>query len=137
MPATIQEGTPVPVRLVQDDTRKIPPATIPRERIGTANSYVLVVGAIPVQILAHTPKRCCASLVVNLTTGAVIAIGGSQSDCQAAASAATGEFVGEVGYIVGPYDSPIVFTNTDEVWAVLVTAGSGATVLSVFKEVDN
>lgn len=129
MPATIQEGTPVPVRLVQDDTRKIPPATIPRERAGTINSYVMAVGATPIQLLAHTPKRYTAQLVINATANAVVAIGGSQSDCQAAANVATGEFIGEVGYVVGPYGSPIPFCNTDEVWAVLVTAGSGATVL--------
>lgn len=136
MPAAIPEGNPVPVRVVQDDTRKIPPAAVPRERAGTTNSYILTVGAIPVQLLAHTPKRCNANIIVNATTGAVVAFGGSQSDCQAAASVATGEFIGEVAYTVGAYPSPINVTNTDELWAVLVTAGSGATVVSVFKEVD-
>jgi hypothetical protein len=52
-------------------------------------------------------------------------------------NAATGEFIGEVAYVVGPYPSPIPLCQTDEMWAGLVTAGSGATVLSVFKETDN
>lgn len=136
MPAAIPEGTPVPVRLVQDDTRKIPPTTVPRDRAGTANSYVLTIGKLPDQLLAHTPKRCVAQVIVNATTGAVIAFGGSQSDCQNAANVATGEFIGEVAYTVGPYGSPIPITATDELWAVLVTAGSGPTVVSVLKEVD-
>lgn len=137
MPMVVEEGTPVPVRVVQDDTRQIPTAKVNRDRAGTLNSYVLTVGATPVQLLAHAPKRCMAQIVINATTGAVIAFGGSQSDCQAAASAATGEFIGEVAYTVGPYGSPIPVSSTDEMWAVLVTAGSGATVVSVFKEIDN
>lgn len=136
MPAGNPEGTPVPVRLVQDDTRKIPPAAVPRDRAGTTNSYVLTVGALPVQLLAHTPKRAVAQIIVNATTGAVVAMGGSQSDCQNAAAVAVGEFIGEVAYTVGPYGSPIPITATDELWAVLVTAGSGPTVVSAIKEVD-
>lgn len=133
----LEEGTAVPVRIVQDDTRQIPTAKVNRERAGTTNSYVLAVGADPSQIMGHTPKRYQGTIIVNATTGAVIAFGGSRSDCQAAANAATGEFIGEVAYIVGPFGSPIPVCQTDEMWAVLVTAGSGATVISVFKEIDN
>jgi hypothetical protein len=135
MPMTVEEGTPVPVRIVQDDVRNIPPKEVPRERAGTVNSYVLAVGALPVQILAHTPKRCRATIIVNGSTVSVVAFGGSQSDCQAAASAAAGEFVGEVAYVIGAYASPIEVQNTDELWAVLVVAGSGPTVVSAFKEI--
>lgn len=136
MPMTVEEGTPVPVRVVQDDTRKIPPRTVPRERAGTANSYQLQVGADPMQIMGHTPKRCIGTIIANLTTGAIVAFGGSRSDCQAAANTGVGEFIGEVAYIIGPYGSPIPVMQSDEMWAVLVVAGSGPTVISVFKEVD-
>lgn len=136
MPMTIEEGTAVPVRVVQDDThRNIPTKEVARERAGTVNSYVLTVGAIPVQILAHTPKRCRAVIIVNGSTVSVVAFGGSQSDCQAAASATAGEFIGEVAYVIGAYASPIEVENTDELWAVLTVAGSGPTVVSAFKEI--
>lgn len=124
MPMTVQEGTPVPVRITQDDTRNIPAKTVPREVAGTQNSYILT--TLPIQILAHAPKRRKGTIIVNANTNSVIAIGGSYSDCQAAVTAGIGQFIGEVAYINGVYSSPIDLGTTDEVWAALVAGGQVA-----------
>jgi hypothetical protein len=91
MPMTVQEGTAVPVRITQDDTqRNIPLKPVPREIAGTTNSYLLTVAGGPLQILAHAPKRTRAVIIVNGSGNSVVALGGSQSDCQAAQSAVSG-----------------------------------------------
>jgi hypothetical protein len=119
-----------------DIQKKLLPTTpVSRDRTVITNTYLLAVGqAVP--ILSHSPKRCGAQVIVNATTGAIIAFGTSQSDVQDAIATATGEFIGAVAYTVGPYGSPIPLINNGEMWAGLVVAGSGPTVLSVIKEFD-
>jgi len=115
--------------------RLLPTQPVGRNRNVICNTYLLALGAA-VPILSHSPKRCSAQLVINATTGAIVAYGTSQSDVQDAIATGVGEFIGAVAYTVGPYGSPIPLVNNGEMWAGLVVAGSGPTVLSVFKEFD-
>jgi hypothetical protein len=134
MPATTEEGTAVAVRIVQDDTVKEPTLEKPREKVITTNSYLLTAGATPVPILNHSPKRCIAQVLINGSTGSVVVLGKTASECQSAQNAAVGEFIGSVVYVLGAFPDIIPFEGTSELYAALVTAGAAATVISVVKE---
>lgn len=138
MPAIVKDTEAVPVHIVADSSqpRSIPTPTIPRERTSTTNSYVPTVGGLPLQILAHAPKRCRAVIIVNGSGNSVVALGGSQSDVQDAQNVPAGEFLGKCAYVIGTYQSEIEVESTDELWAGLVTAGSSTVVISVLKEMD-
>lgn len=132
---------PIPVRIVDiadaAQARILPKVDVPRDKILITNSYQLTLGALPTQLLAHSPKRLDAQIIINSVTSAVIAIGTSESDCQAAVTGATGQYVGDVTYIIGPYGSPIPVCGNTELWAVLVTAGASPPVISVIKTFEN
>jgi hypothetical protein len=135
MPATIEEGTAVAVRIVQDDTANLQhPEEKPKEKVITTNSFLMSVGAPPVPILNHSPKRCVAQVIVNGNAGDVVALGKTASDCQAAATAAAGEYIGSVVYILASFGAPIPFEGTSELYASLVVAGAAPVVISVIKE---
>lgn len=107
---------------ISDDAQKrmLPMRAVARERVNVTNTYPMVLGALPVLILAHTPKRTKAHLVVN--GSGVVAIGGSQSECQAAATAASGEYIGSVAYINGAeFSDAIPVSGTTELWATLIS----------------
>ncbi|SRR5260370_41832277 len=123
----------VGVHIKKDDTKT--PQSKPKEIVGIGNSYPLTVGATPVPILNHSPNRCRAQVIVNGTTGSIVALGRSASDCEQAQAVGAGEFIGAVVYVIGNYPAPIPLENTSEWYAALVVAGAGPTVVSVFKEV--
>lgn len=125
MGAIARDAYPVSVMLVDvtdaAQTRLIPKKTVNRERVLITNTYPMTVGATPVPILAHAPKRSKAHLVIN--GSGIVVFGTSQSDCQDAQSAAVNEYIGAVAYInAAELTTAMDISGTTELWAALVSA---------------
>ena|ERR1700729_1373008 len=136
------DGTMAPIKVSLVDiadpvqSRLVPVTKVNRDKVLITNSFLLTVGAAPVNLLGHTPKRCRAQVIVNGTTGSVIAFGTSQSDVEGAQNTGTGQFQGDVAYVNGNYPGTIPIDANSELWCALITAGSGPTIVSAFKEID-
>jgi hypothetical protein len=121
---TVNEVLPIPVILADlapDMSRRFPTLPIPRERVIITNTYPMVLGANPVQVLAHAPKRCHAHIMVN--GSGIVAFGSSQSDVQEALSAAAGEYIGSVAYVnAAEFNASVALDGTSELWAGLISA---------------
>lgn len=114
----------IPVSLVDIDdsvqNRLIPNPKVNRDIVKITNSYPMSVGALPVQLLSHSPKRKHTRIIVN--GSGVVAFGTSESDCQAAQTAAIGEFIGSVAYINGAELTGVLDSEgTTELWAALIS----------------
>jgi hypothetical protein len=122
----------VKVHVVQDDTNQ--PAR-PKQRVVILNSFPLNIGATPVQIAPDSPARCRLTISVNGggTTAPVIALGGSQSDCEQAQANAVGQFTGHVAYVTGP-NTIVDHTGNTALWACLIVAGTNPCVVSTIAE---
>lgn len=118
------------VHIISDQTKVTPAA---KECVGTANTYPMIAGADAVMILAHSPKRKCAQVLV--TGPGIVAISRSKSDCESTIVNAAGQVTGNV-FLINGITAPITFENTSEWWAIAVGAPSGATNVSVLKETE-
>jgi hypothetical protein len=123
------------VEIADEAQSRLLPTSVKRNRVTVINSYPLFVGAMPSQVLANTPKRKGAQLICN--GNGYLALGSSQSECEAAASGALNEFIGSAAYIdASKMQAPIYIGGTTEMWAVLITVGSNPTVVSAIKEIE-
>jgi hypothetical protein len=123
------------VEIADDAQQRLLPTKVRRNRVTVINSYPLLVGANPSQVLANTPKRKGAQLICN--GNGYLALGISASECLAAASNALNEFIGSIAYIdASKMQAPIYIGGTTEMWAVLITVGSNPTVVSAIKEIE-
>lgn len=133
-----ERQTVVPVHVVSDAT-KLPVKS--KEIVVSCNSYPLPSVGSTVQVLAHSPKRCRAEIIVN-GTGQVV-FGNSQSDCQAAIANAAGEITGNIALVYGNGSAEHfpVYGNS-ELWAGLISVANPnvtnnvATVVSAIKEFE-
>jgi hypothetical protein len=135
-----EDGTiaPIPVVLhgINGDVqqRLLPTPKVRNDKVTVNGSYLLTVGATPSNILPHAPKRNIAQIIVNGSTGSLVAFGGSQSDVEGAQVNGVGQIQGDVTYVAGSAIIPLG-GNTPQ-WCALIAAGTGATIVSVFSEFD-
>jgi hypothetical protein len=121
----------VPVHIMSDARPK--PAA--REIVSSFNTYVISIGALPVQVLSHSPRRKRAVIVINST--GLIALAKSQSSCQDAQANATGEVTGDVSIIdASRMTAPIVVMGSNELWAALITVGGSVSSVTAIKEFE-
>lgn len=92
-----------------------------KEVVQAYNSYPLNIGALPSQVLQHSPNRKRAELILNGT--GVVALAKTQADCQSAVGNAINEVTGNVTVIyAAEYNSALQIKGTSELWAVLLLA---------------
>lgn len=118
---------PIAVSLVGvsgEASRLLPIPKVSRDRVLILNSYPLTLGATPVNILSHSPKRCTAHIVAN--GSGIVAFGSSQSDVQnalAGFSGLPGEYTGDVAFVnAAEFQSAMQLTANSELWAGLASA---------------
>jgi hypothetical protein len=131
-----EEGWPVKVHVVQDDTNQ--PAPTKCQIVSIPNSFPMIAGANPLQIAPDSPNRVRLTLLVNGAgaTPPVVAIGSSLGDVQLALENAIGQFTGNVCYITGP-NTVVDLSGTTAWWCALITAGTNPCVVSVIQEIKN
>lgn len=124
-----EDGSPyvkVSLMEVADKAQKrlLPNMSVPKDKVIIANTYPMVLGSNPVQVLSHAPKRERAILCIG--GNGVVAFGTSNSEVQEAQSAIVGELIGSVAYV----NAPVAFSDvrgTTELWAGLVAQTYGQT----------
>lgn len=129
----------VPVHIAS--TAVTPEKRTIKEVIGNFNSFPLTVGANPVLVLGHTPKRCRATIFINGT--GVFILAKTQSECESALANAVSEITGNVTVLYGnQFTIPFHVHVTSEMWAALYsnTSPGDATIvapsISVIKETE-
>lgn len=126
MSTPYEDTPPMRVHVVKDDVAsKAKPI---KQVITSLNTFPLALGAIPVMIMGHTPKRVHAHVVINGT--GIVALGRSQSDCQSAANNPTTPS-GNVTTINGAeFVAAYPIRGDSEIWAVLLATNDPAPVVT-------
>jgi hypothetical protein len=125
-----EDGSMAPIKVSLVDisdpvqSRLIPTRAVARDKVLILNTYPMTLGALPVNVLSHSPKRCMAHIVVN--GSGIVAFGASQSDVQNALvgfSGLPGEYTGDVAFVnAAELQSSMQISGNTELWAGLAAA---------------